>query len=188
MTACVRVRTPAHKTAHLAVPGSSTALCGAVALGDGTWLDGGDLPDCRVCASAARVADAVAAWQGPSPRAGVLALLPRRGDWDMAPVGECAECGRIRMLPKRGLCAGCYKVAWREGTVGRYGQSQDERVAEFARCRRLGFDIRQAAARTGVCTRTGNRYEEALTASGQAPWRRGVPYAKQAQRDLRAAS
>lgn len=189
MTApCARVRTPVHKTAHLAVPGSSTALCGAMALENGTWLDGGSLPDCRPCATAARVAEAVAAWQGPQPRPGVLALLPRRGDQDMAPVGGCAECGRVRILPKRGLCASCYEAARQEGTVEGYGWTQDERLADFARYRRLGLDIGQAAARTGVCTRTGNRYEERLAESGQAPWRRGVPYARQAQRELRTAS
>jgi hypothetical protein len=187
VTAYARVRTPVHKTAHLAVPGSSAALCGAVALADGTWLDGGDLPGCRPCTSAARTAEAVAAWQGPQPRPGVLALVPR-GDRDMAPVAECASCGRVRMLPKRGLCGGCYTAACREGTVGLYGQSREERLEEFAGYRRRGLDIGQASERLGVCRRTGDRYEEALAASGQAPWRRGAPYAKQAQRELRRAS
>lgn len=188
MTApCARVRTPVHKTAHLAAPGSSTALCGATSLGDGTWLDGGRLPDCRPCATAARVAEAVATWQGPQPRPGILALVSR-GDGSTAAVGECVRCERVRPLKSRGLCSRCRDVAAGDGTLEGYGQSRGERLEEFAGYRRRGLGIAQASARLGVCRRTGDRYEEALAESGQAPWRRGAPYAKRAQRELRRAS
>lgn len=170
MSAYVRVRTPVHRTAHLAGAGSSAALCGAAALGDGTWLDGADLPDCRPCANAARVAEAVAAQDSPPGRPGILAVLPR-GDGFSAPVGECAECGRLRILKQRGLCQSCARRATADGTIGGYGWTRENRLGEYAGFRRRGLGVPEASARAGVSERTGWRYETALARAGQAQWR-----------------
>jgi hypothetical protein len=45
------------------------------------------------------------------------------------------------------------------------------RMAEYARLRDSGDDVETAAARVPVCKRTGERYERALIARGEAPWR-----------------
>jgi hypothetical protein len=54
----------------------------------------------------------------------------------------------------------CASVATRAG-----------RMAEYARLRESGDDVETAAARIPVCKRTAERYERALIARGEAPWK-----------------
>ncbi len=188
MTApCLRVRSATHRTAHLTVPGSLTALCGACPR-DGAWSEADGFPDCRKCATAARVAAEVAAWDAPPPRPGILAMVSRGGGGLRAPAGECAACGKVRMLRQRSLCRTCARTATLDGTLEGYGWTREERLTEYGGYRAGGLNIRQASARLGVDRRTGDRYEAELAAAGKAPWRAGVPYVRQAQRELRRAS
>jgi hypothetical protein len=168
MTAYDRVRGPSHRAAHLALPGSRTALCGASPR-RGEWVSADGFPGCCACASAARVAEAVAAWDAPPPRPGVLAMVYRGGC--MRSAGECARCGNVRVLRQRGLCQPCVRSATRDGSIDGYGWTRADRLAEYAGYRARGLNIREAAERTGVSRRVGDRYEADLAASGRAPWR-----------------
>ena len=49
---------------------------------------------------------------------------------------------------------------------------RDDHLVLFARYRRAGYSIPQAAERAGVCARSGQRYENQLLAEGRATWRR----------------
>jgi hypothetical protein len=49
--------------------------------------------------------------------------------------------------------------------------TRKDRMAEYARLRDSGEDVETAAARVPVCKRTGERYERALIARGEAPWK-----------------
>lgn len=182
-----RVRSAVHRTAHLRAPGAGKALCGALPPRGGKWLDGGNLKDCRACANAARTAEAVAAWDGPALRPGILAVVTLAHGARCA-VGGCAECERVRPLRARGLCEGCYSAARDNGTVEGYGWTTGERMAEFAGCRGGGLSIGQASERAGVSRRTGHRYEAALAGAGKAPWRAGMTPPRPVRRDLREAS
>ena len=182
MTAYARVRARSHRSAHLALPGSLTALCGTSPRG-GEWADAADFPECRGCASAARVADAVAGWDAPLRRAGVLALVYRGGC--RRSVAECASCGNVRVLRQRGLCQPCVRSATLDGTIEDYGWTRADRLAEYAALRNAGLTIRQAAERTGVSRRGGDRYEADLAAAGRAPWRSAGAVART---ELRRAS
>lgn len=170
MTAYDRVRARYHRSAHLALPGAHAALCGAGPYRGREWLDGGDFPGCRQCAVAARTAEAVAGWTAPPPKPGVLAMV-YRAPGIRSPVAECAACGQVRMLPRRGLCRHCDRAAVLDGTIGEYGQTREDRLAEYAGYRARGLNIREAAERAGVSRRVGDRYEKDLAASGRAPWR-----------------
>jgi len=51
------------------------------------------------------------------------------------------------------------------------GRRNADRVKDYAVLRVGGYGIGEAAERTGVTRRTAERYEAALAAAGQAPWR-----------------
>ncbi len=77
------------------------------------------------------------------------------------PVAECASCGRLKPIRRRGLCRGCENRHERDETITEYGQSKADRIAEYKRLR-LSLRLPAAAARTGVSTRTAQRYEAVL--------------------------
>ena len=74
------------------------------------------------------------------------------------PPRECACCGEDRDLCCRGLCVACRSQARRDGTVGEFGYIKADRLADFTELRR-SCSVAVAAARLGVCERTGWRYE-----------------------------
>ena len=90
-------------------------------------------------------------------RPGVLAMVTAYGR--RLPIAECARCGRIRLLLGRGLCAGCRGTCSRNGTLTQYGYAKADRKADYARHRAHGLTIREAAERTGITERSGQRYE-----------------------------
>lgn len=85
--------------------------------------------------------------------------------------GECVSCGKTRHLHCRGLCETC---RWRyrsDGTITEFGYVKADRIADYAARRRAGASVPVAAARTGVCERTGWRYEAELKdAARSAGW------------------
>ena len=77
-------------------------------------------------------------------------------------LSECARCGRTRPLWARGMCSPCNLVTHRDGTYTGYERARDGRLADYAERRATGDSIAEAAKRTGVSTRTGERYEAEL--------------------------
>jgi hypothetical protein len=71
---------------------------------------------------------------------------------------ECASCGEDRDLCCRGLCVACRSQARRDGTLDDFGYVKADRLADFTALRR-SCSVAVAAARLGVCERTGWRYE-----------------------------
>jgi hypothetical protein len=71
---------------------------------------------------------------------------------------ECVSCGEDRDLCCRGLCGRCRAQARRDGTVDDFGYVKADRLADFTELRR-SCSVAVAAARLGVCERTGWRYE-----------------------------
>jgi hypothetical protein len=57
------------------------------------------------------------------------------------------------------------------GPVDRDHRPRDARLAHYADLRATGLSGAVASERAGVSTRTGWRYEAALTAAGQAQWK-----------------
>ena len=90
-------------------------------------------------------------------RAGVLAVVTAYGR--RLPIAGCARCGRVRVLLGRGLCGGCRTTCSRNGTLAQYGYTKADRKADYARHRAHGLTIREAAERTGIAERSGQRYE-----------------------------
>jgi hypothetical protein len=86
---------------------------------------------------------------------------------DRRPVAECACCGRVRLIRGRGLCAGCTWSRRNDGTIGEWGWTRADRLAEYAALRGT-LTRREAAARLGVSVRTADRYEAALRAGEAA--------------------
>lgn len=170
----VRAYKAGHRSAHLVPPGAREALCGASPREGRSWLGTesrhaarlASLPACRFCgAQAALAAELAAIGAG----LGVTARIPWRGY--MAQAGECVRCDRFRVLPIRGLCTTCYKYVREDGSLGDYGWTRNDRLAEYAGLRAGGLSIPAAAKRMGVSTRTGTRYEAELREAGNAPWR-----------------
>lgn len=95
---------------------------------------------------------------------GVLAVHVSPGG-DRRRVAECASCGALRPIRNRGLCGKCTGRHRRDGTIGEFGWTKTERLAEYATLR-AGLTQVQAAARVGVSTRTATRYEAALRQAG----------------------
>lgn len=170
-----------HRSAHLVPPGAREALCGAREALCGarpregrSWLGIRPahaarleaLPDCRYCAVRARVAAALASGSAPGDRPGVVCRVRYHGD--LRPVAECARCGQLRPVHRRGLCTGCQRSAEADGTISDYGWTRADRLAEFAGLRGRGLSVAEASARAGVTERTGWRYETALRDSGNA--------------------
>lgn len=172
-----RAYAASHHSAHLIPEGSRRALCGAKPRDDRRWLGNGDrhatrlasLPDCPICASRARVAAAIATWDGPPQRAGVIARIDC-GTY-MGIIGACARCDQVRHLPCRGLCPACLTASRLDGTLAEYGWTYADRLAEYAQMRANRVARAECARRLGVCDRTATRYEKALADAGQAPWR-----------------
>lgn len=93
-------------------------------------------------------------------RGGVIAIMPgpcggRR------PVAECASCGVVKPVKRRGLCRACESRHVRDGSIGQYGWVKADRMAEYASLR-PGLSVPEAAARAGVSVRTASRYEAEL--------------------------
>lgn len=168
-----------HSRAHFLLPGDRESLCGAAPRKGRSWLGGEPraaerlalMPDCAICAARARFLADLDAWDGPAPRPGVVALVRRDGSGDRRAAGECARCGLLAPLAQRGLCRPCARACRKDGTIGEYGWLRPDRMGEFAALRRAGLSVERAAAGTGVCGRTGTRYEAALAAEGRATWR-----------------
>lgn len=167
-----RVTTPGHATAHILPAGTPRAVCGASPRRPATtWSDAPDtLRDCPRCAAAARIAAQIAAWDKPPPRPGIAAMVEYAGQ--PCPAGECARCGKLYALPARGLCPTCRRQCEDDGTLGDWGVTCADRIAEFTRLRSGGTSIQGSALRIGVDSRTCQRWENKLAAAGQAPWRR----------------
>jgi hypothetical protein len=77
-------------------------------------------------------------------------------------VAACASCGEPRVIRRRGLCSTCRHRHTADGTIGDYGWTRADRLAEYAAGRRDGLGVGQAAARAGVSRATGSAYEAAL--------------------------
>lgn len=97
-------------------------------------------------------------------RAGVLAVVTAYGR--RLSVAGCARCGRARVLLGRGLCGACRSKCSRDGTLTDYGYTKADRAAEYAQHRAAGLSIREAAERTGVTYRSGQRYETGRHTTG----------------------
>lgn len=170
----VRAYTSCHTVAHLIARGEQASLCGSRPREGRAWLTDSvrlaELPTCVRCSHQARFRAEIAAWDGPAPRTGVVAMVARSAGVRCA-AAECARCGKLRMLPCRGLCRGCLKVTTKNGTIREYGWTKADRMAEYARCRSGGLHLREAAERTGVDERTAWRYETEHVKAGTATWR-----------------
>lgn len=95
---------------------------------------------------------------------GVIAIAMRSGG--RRPVAECARCGRVRPIAYRGLCHGCENHCRKDGTIGDYGYTRADRLADYVELPR-DLTARQAAERLGVSARTIERYKREL--AGRQP-------------------
>ncbi len=170
----VRAYAAGGHSSHL-VDGSGASLCGA-RLRAGPSRGGcrsdrererlASLRTCRSCLRAAAVAEQLAAQQPPAGRPGVIGFVILGGS--RYRVAECGDCGRLRPLPRRGLCNPCIHARRRDGTITEFGWTRADRLAEYAALRRDGLAIAGASARAGVSRRTGERYEAALNREREA--------------------
>lgn len=127
-------------------------------------------PLCYYCTRVLAVAAQLAAQDGPSPRPGIIGVItsgvarPVR-----VGVGVCADCGRVRPIPSRGLCHGCRHRHQDAGTLAEWGYTREDRIADYAALRRdPEVTPAAAAARIGVSSRTAYRYEAALREAAAA--------------------
>lgn len=85
---------------------------------------------------------------------------------DRRAIAECARCGHLRVIRRRGLCFSCIKRCQRDGTLGEYGWLKADRLAVYREARAKGLTVEAAADKASVTKRTGWRYEAALREAG----------------------
>lgn len=93
-------------------------------------------------------------------RAGVVGTVVMYGR--RLKVAGCADCEQVKPILCRGLCVSCWSRHDSAGTLANYGYTAADRRRDFARFRRGGLSIAEAAARVGVTYRSGQRYEARL--------------------------
>ena len=103
-------------------------------------------------------------------RAGVLAIIVVAPGVRI-PVAECACCEEVLPILARGLCSRCRSWHRTHGTIGDWGYTKADRMADYVVLRRSGYGVGEAAGLVGTCKRTAERYEAELRTAGLAPWR-----------------